>query len=280
MENEPYQALDTAIWAAAFLAHPYHHPTIGWRSDIETISIDRLQQFYNEFYWPDNATITVAGGFDTTDVLKQIKTAFGGLTKNPQPYPGMHTLEPIQQGERRVTIHRNGFNLFGSAYKMPSAAHPDIPALAILGLILMDGKTSRLHRALVDTNKATTVGGSWDGHMDPGLFQIWASISDGVPHAKVEESIQKEISKITDTPVTSAELKKAQISMRIAIASRRDGVYAFLESVNEAIAVGDWTQFVTLPEKYQNVTVKDVQRVARTYLVKDQSTVGWFISKS
>lgn len=277
-ENIPEAALDKQIWAAAYHAHPYHHSTIGWRSDIENVSIERLQQFYDDFYWPNNATISIVGNFVVPEILTHIQEQFGLYTRAPKPFPAMYTQEPPQEGERRVQVKRAGVNTVAVSYKTPEAAHPDMPALVMLTQVLGGSKTSRLYRALIDTAKSIGIEAyCWQFH-DPGLFQVFATLAPQSTHEDIEKVIKKELVKVIQSGVTATELAHAKRAVRTYVASRRDGPYAFLSSLNEEIATGDWTRFVTLPEALQKVTAKDIQRVAKKYFVEDQSTIGWFIT--
>jgi zinc protease len=277
-ENLPSEALDKLVWATAFQAHPYHHSTIGWRSDIEQVPIERLQQFYNDFYWPNNATVTICGSFDVPEVLALIKNEFGKHAKSPKPFPPLYTEEPVQEGERRGVVKRAGVNMVAIAHKIPNAHHEDIPALALLSVILSEDKTSRLYRALVDSAKATdaTVY-CWQLH-DPALFETFITLAPKTTHETAEKLLKAEYEKIKTNGVSSSELARAKRGIRTYVASRRDGPYAFLSSINEDLATGDWTRFVTFPQALTEVTSKDIQRVAKKYLVDDQATVGWFIN--
>lgn len=277
-ENLPMEALDKQIWAAAFLAHPYHHPTIGWRSDIEGVSIERLKQFYNDFYWPDNATVTIVGNFTEKETLMRIKKEFGRHEKRVGAYPQVYTQEPAQEGERRVRVERAGTPIVSVAHKIPEATHQDIPALLVLATILYDDKSSRLYRAFIDTAQATDVMVLCSQFKDPGLFQTFLTLAPGVLHTEAERLLMEEYRALTTTQVSSLELKRAKQSLRASLASRRDGPYALLSALNEDIATGDWTRFVTLPDALQAVSARDVKRVAQTYF-KDQSRVsGWFVN--
>jgi zinc protease len=277
-ENLPGEALDKEMWAAAFTAHPYHHSTIGWRSDIEQVSIERLQQFYDEYYWPDNATATVAGSFDEQDVLSIIGREFGRHPAKPGSYPKMYTTEPEQQGERRVRVERSGVDMIGLAHKIPEATHDDIPALIVLSAILFDQKTSRLYRSFVDTALATDVEvHCWQFH-DPSLFETFVTLAPGTSHEKAEKMLRAEYAKLISDGVSASEVKDAKQSLRAQIAARKDGPYAFLASLNEDIATGDWTRFVSLPDALAAVTPADVKRVAKTYFKDRSSVVGWFVN--
>ena len=131
-ENSPFDVLDKNIWASAYQAHPYHHSTIGWRSDIENISTDRLKEFYNVYYWPNNATATIIGDFETSEALELVKKYFGEHPKRDNPIPDVYTAEPDQEGERRVVVKRTGqTGLVGVAHKTPAGIHQDTYAFQI-----------------------------------------------------------------------------------------------------------------------------------------------------
>ncbi|MDP2655257.1 MAG: pitrilysin family protein [bacterium] len=277
-ENLPMEAIDKQLWALAYEAHPYHHSTIGWRSDIERVPIERLKQFYDDFYHPDNATISIVGSFDDEATLASIAKEFGKHKKSPSPLPAMYTEEPKQEGERRATVNRAGnTNMVALAHKIPAASDADTPAILLLALILGDGKTSRLYRALVDASKATSVTTMCYQFRDPSLLISYITLTPKTRHDAVEKLAKQEFKKIIEKGVTSAELLRAKRSMRAYRAARRDGPYALLSSLNEEIATGDWTRFVTLPDLISRQSAKDVQRVAKKYLVDDQSTIGYFV---
>jgi zinc protease len=276
-ENNPAEAIDKQLWALAYEAHPYHHSTIGWRSDIEKVSIERLRQFYNDFYWPDNATLSIVGGFDAEKTLKHIVKKFGKYNARTHSYPTPYTEEPPQEGERRAIVERSGnADLVGIAYKIPGATHADIPALFILSLILADGKTSRLHRALIDPAKATDVTGMCYQFQDPSLFITYITLAPGSKLPEIEAVAKAEYAKVAKKGVTAREIARAKRSIRAAIASRRDGPYVLLSSLNEEIATGDWTRFVSFPEALAKVSAAQVQKAAQKYLVDTQSTIAWF----
>jgi zinc protease len=278
-ENDPMQALDKLIWATAYQAHPYHHPTIGWRSDIETVSIERLKAFYDEFYWPNNATLTVAGDFDEAAILKQIVETFGKLERSPESIPPMLTTEPPQEGERRVVVSRKDpANMVGVGYKMPDGRHADMPALLLASLILGEGKTSRIHKALVDKALATNIFMYVMPFYDPSPFLAYATLTDKATHQEVEKIIKAEYARLAKNPPSAAEMQAAKRLYRSMLASRRDGPYAFLNSINEDIARGDWTLFLSFPDAIEKASARDVSRVVKHYLIDDsQSTVGYFL---
>ena len=277
-ENDPIEALDKEINAAAFVAFPYHHPTIGWRSDIEQVPIEKLRAFYDTFYWPNNATVTLVGDFQPAEALALLAKYYGPIPPAPHPLPAIYTEEPAQQGPRRVVVKRTAeLGAVAIAFKIPAALHPDYPALDVLADILADGRTSRLYRALVDENLAVSVDAYAGFTHDPSLFTIYVRLSPGTPHAEVEKVVLAQLAQLKAEGATPAEVARALSKEAAAIAYGRDGSGAIASQINEDIAVGDWTYFLTLPKMIQAVTAAAVTRVAQIYLVEDQSTTGWFV---
>ena len=277
-ENDPVQALDKEIFAAAYMAHPYHHPTIGWRSDIENVPIEKLRAFYDSFYWPDNATVSVIGDFEPQAALALIRKYYGVYTRAPNAIPQVYTEEPAQTGPRRVTVKRAGeLGVVGISYKSPAATSADMPALHVLGSILASGKTSRFYHALTDRNLTTNVTADPGFFHDPSLFQIYAYLAPGATHEEVEKALREEVGKVLKDGVTDVEVATAVAKISAMIAYARDGTANVAASINEWIAAGDWTRYVTYPQDVAKVTAADVARVARKYLVDDQSTTGWFV---
>lgn len=277
-ENDPGEALYKEVMAAAFLAHPYHHPIIGWRSDIENVPIERLREFYDTYYWPENATITVVGDVEPAGVLALIRKHFGGIPAAPRPIPEVYTVEPPQSGPRRVTVQRPGqIGIVMVGYKAVNALHPDMPALDVLGSILGDGKTGRLYRELVDKGLALRAFAGVFRMRDPGLFTVSADLSPGVLHEKAEQALIAQIERIRTEGVTQAEIDDAVRRRRAELAFRRDGTTATAAELNEWVSAGDWTGYVTYIDRMAAVTPADVKRVAQTYLTESQSTTGWFV---
>ena len=277
-ENSPVQALYKEIYQAAFVAHPYHHSTIGHRSDIEKVSIERLREFYDTFYWPDNATVSIIGDFDPAQALALVKKSFGVYPRAPKPIPVVYTEEPVQTGARRVQVKRAGqLGVVALAHKITAATHPDYAAVSLLSAILTDGKNSRLYRALTDKNLSTGIDADAGFNSDPTLHLIFAPLAPGATHEEVERILLQEIEKLKKDGVSEAELKAAIAKTLADAAFKRDGSFAVAGNLNECIAVGDWSLFYTLDQAMAKVTVADIKRVANAYLNEDQSTTGWFV---
>ena len=277
-QNSPSGVLDENIWATAYQAHPYHHSTIGWKEDIENVSIERLREFYDTFYWPNNATAIAIGDFTEKEALSMIKKHFGKIRKSTKPIPEVYTAEPKQEGIRTITLKRAGQQgIVGVAHKTPAATHPDAPAFMVLSSILSSGKNSRFYKNITDKGLTTSVY-IWDSlFRDPGLFTVYANLSPDVDHKTVEKAVVDEYEKIKKDGVSDEEVKNAQTQLIASMKFRQDGSYAIASGLNEAIASGDWTLYTTYDEKIGTVTKEDVQRIVKEYFKEDLSTIGYFI---
>ena len=277
-QNSPSGVLDENIWATAYQAHPYHHSTIGWKEDIENVSIERLREFYDTFYWPNNATAIAIGDFTEKEALSMIKKHFGKIRKSTKPIPEVYTAEPKQEGIRTITLKRAGQQgIVGVAHKTPAATHPDAPTFMVLSSILSSGKNSRFYKNITDKGLTTSVY-IWDSlFRDPGLFTVYANLSPDVDHKTVEKAVVDEYEKIKKDGVSDEEVKNAQTQLIASMKFRQDGSYAIASGLNEAIASGDWTLYTTYGEKIGTVTKEDVQRIVKEYFKEDLSTIGYFI---
>jgi zinc protease len=277
-KNDPITVLVEEVTAAAYQALPYHHPTIGWRSDIEHVPIEKLREFYDTFYWPNNATIAVAGDFEPAAMLGLVRKYYGAIPPSPKPIPPLYTEEPEQSGPRRVTVKRPGeLGTIVIAHKVPNALSIDQAPLAVLDTILSGGKNGRLYRALVDKGLALYAGAGTNVSHDVSLHLLYASLAPDARHADVEKALLAEVEAIRSNGVTAAEVDRVKRQTRAEEAYKRDGTAGIVSELNESIADGDWTLYVRFVDAVERVSAADVQRVAKTYLNEDKSTTGWFV---
>jgi zinc protease len=277
-KNDPENVLVEEVNAAAYVALPYHHPVIGWRSDIEHAPIAKLREFYDTFYWPNNAVVTLVGDVEPAAALALVKKYYGGYAHSPAPIPAIYTEEPPQSGERRVQIKRPGeVGTVIVAHKIPNGRDADQAALDMLDAVLTSGKNARLYKALVDQGLALSAGAGADLRHDLSLHTIFAALTPGASHEAVEKALWVEINKIKSEGVTAAEVTRVKQQYIAEDAYKRDGTAAIASELSEWIGIGDWTLYVTFPQRIQQVTAADVQRVAKQYFIPDQSTTGWFV---
>jgi zinc protease len=280
-ENNPEAALEKAVTSVSIWAHPYHWDTIGWKSDIEGVSTEKLREHYDTFYYPDNATAILVGDFDREEALSLFVKHFGAFPRAPKQIPAIHTWEPPQEGERRVTVKRVGnVKGVGVAYHRPGSLHPDFIPLDVLQAILGFGVSSRLYQNLVETSLANDARASNYTFRDPYLFYLFAVPGDTVPHAAVEEALFRVVEEVKEKGVGADEVRRAQGQIEVSVVSARDGTYPLASSLGEAVASADWEWWLDYLDRVKAVTAEDVRRVARRYLNRDQATVGWFVPLS
>ena len=208
-ENSPMSVLEERVMSTAFLWHNYGKSTIGARSDIENVPIDRLQAFYRNYYQPDNAILMVAGKFDETKTLGLVMKYFGSLPKPQRVLQPNYTVEPTQDGERSVTLRRVG-EVQGVivAYHLPPGSHPDFAALNLAAAILGDSPSGRLYKALVETKKATNVSSETYQLKEPGVALFKATVRKDVPLEDARQSLLRTMDEIASKPFTAEGLVK------------------------------------------------------------------------
>ena len=275
-ENESQRRLFHLLWSTAFIAHPYRHPTIGWRSDIESVTAADLRNFYDTYYWPNNATLSIIGGVERVEALKQVADRFGPISSSPLNIPDVTTREPLQSGERRFELNMSGeVGSVVMGYHTPGGRHGDADALGVLSMILSGGKTSRFYRALTDTGLAAYAHASSMTLRDSGLFILIASPADGIDNASIESALDRELDRVIQEGVEQGELSLAKKQVRTQTLFGRDSSYAIAAQLNEAIATGDWRLYAGQLDRVEALSKEDIDRVARTYLAKDARSVGY-----
>ncbi len=280
-ENDPFDTLLKHTFAAAYLEHPYHHPTIGWRSDVEAVTADVLRTFYDTFYHPDNAVAIVAGAIDEPSVLASVERWFGRIPAGTVPRSAVHTRESEQRGKRRFELHRAGeVGWVALSWHVPGGLHPDLPALDVAAQVLAEGVTSRLHQRLVETGRCLGVHAfAWELH-DPGLFQVFATLAPGTPHEEVEAAIREEVARLGAGGPTGEEAARARIQVETSLAFHRESPAQIASALTESVALGDWRRFVRELERVAAVGPDDVRRVVASYLQETNLTVGWFVPET
>lgn len=278
-ENSPTRMLIQKTHAAAYQWHNYGKSTIGARSDVEQVSIPRLQAFYRTWYQPDNATLVVAGAFDQAQALRAIQQHFGRLPRPQRALPTTYTVEPVQDGERAVTLRRVGGEqaLFAS-YHIPAMASPDYPAFEIVINALTDTPSGRLHKRLVEPGLATGVFGWAERQAEPGLFNVGVVLRQGDSLADAEKVLLQAAEGLAAEPITAEELKRTQLQWAKALDQTMADPQQLCLALSEAIAAGDWRLLFSLRDRVQAITLADVNTVAQRWLLPSNRTLGRFIA--
>ncbi|SKB71690.1 zinc protease [Salegentibacter holothuriorum] len=280
-ENNPNSILSKEIWATAFMAHPYHHSTIGWKSDIENAPNEKLREFYDTYYWPNNATLSIIGDFEKEEVFELVDKYFSKISKAPKDFPQPYTEEPEQTGPRQITVKKPGqTGVVMTAFKVPGRMHKDHATLGVLNMILSNGASSILNKKFTDNGKALYAYSQLSNFKDHNLMSIGLGLAPDFEHHEAKEELLALVDTIKAKGVAKEDINRVVSATVASNKMSRDGSFAIAGALNEAIAVGDWTDYINRIEKLKQVTADDVQRVAKKYLNIDQSTTGFFIPKN
>lgn len=275
IDNSPFGDVVEQLFGNLFLAHSYGWMTIGWRKDVEHLTLDDCLKYYNTYYNPANATVVVVGDIKTAETQKLIEKYFGkipGNTNIPRPFYN----EPEQKGERRVDYHKvSQLPLFIAGYHCPAAGHADSYALDVLSAILSGGESSRAYQRMVYKDQiALAAGGQYQSMEQSGVFFAYSMMQPGKTTADGEKALYEEIEKLKKEPVSADELQKAknQIEAQFYMGNQSNDDKAGQLGYFEAV-LGDYKQLFQQSAKYNAVTADDIMRVAKTYLGERNRTV-------
>jgi zinc protease len=290
-ENDPDQLLDQELTATAFKAHPYRHPTIGWISDLRTMTRDDLYGYYRRYYIPNNATLVIVGDVETDAALRQVERYFGSIPSGPEP-SRLRTVEPPQTGERRLTIRKMGTAAYlKAAFHAPAVTAPDFLALLVLDAVMTGAKglnlwssfrtpapqrRARLYRALVERGLASNVSGALLPTEEPFLYALSATATDGTPLASIESVMLEELDRIRQDGITEAELTKAKTQLKARMVFDNDSISNIAHQLGYFETIADVDVFVQMPSRIVAVTLDEVSSAARAILIPSNRTIGWF----
>ena len=288
-ENQPGFLLREELNAAAFRVHPYHHDTIGDETDLETMTRDDLYHHYRRFYAPNNATVVVAGDFDSEEMLAQIKERFGSIPAG-EPIEPVIRPEPPQRGERRVTVQGPGETAYlAYSFHSPAATHPDFYPFVLLNAAFAGGsglgffggsttnKSSRLYKALVAADLAVAVSGSIAPTIDPYLYSINVVARPDRNLGEIESALQEEMDRLNEQPITQEELDKALKRAKAQFVMAGESVTGQGQMIGMAETVaGDYTWYEKTLDAFSTVTLEDIERVRKQYLHNQNRVVGLY----
>ncbi|MFZ6027706.1 MAG: M16 family metallopeptidase [Chloroflexota bacterium] len=287
-ENEPLFRLGEEVQAAAFRVHPYHHEIIGDMADLENMQRDDLFDHYRRYYHPGNAVLAVAGDFETEAMRARIEALYASIPARPAP-ERLNRPEPEQTGERRVTVEGPGETSYLQiAYHAPAAADPDFFPYTVLDSLLagpsslnlfgggISNKTSRLYRALVETELAVGVGGGLAATIDPYLYTLTITVHPEHGPEEALRALDDEVRRIQDEPPSPEEVARAVKQARALFAYGSESItnQAYWLGFAEMFATYDW--FLAYLDRLAAVTPADVQHTAQTYLCPQRRVVGLY----
>ena len=276
-ENEPFGLLSELLYDHAFSAHPYKHTPIGSMADLEAAAIEDVQAFFDTYYVPENATLTVVGDFETDYALQMVEHYFGRVPKATTPVPRDIPREPPQSGERRVTVEADNWPLPAVvvAHHNTYDGHPDAYPLHILSKILSDGQSARIHRRLVyEQQVAISAFGAGTIIEDPNLFYAVAVVQPGQSPDAAAAALIAEIDRAKAEPPSDQEIQRAKNQFaRDYVIGRISNSDKAAHLAHAAVIHDDITTADGEFDIFMNVSKDDVQRVAQTYFRDDNRLV-------
>jgi zinc protease len=280
VDNDNMGLLNEHLWATAFYAHPYHWPIIGWASDIESWTIEDLRAHHRMGYAPNNCTMVIAGAVKKEEALRLARKYLEPIPRQ-EPPPAIRTKEPPQLGERRVTVRKETeAPLLAMAWRVPESSHADSRALEIAARLLSKGRSSRLYQSMVDRRPlAIRVDAATEDNVDPTVFTVFAQLRPGVAAGEAEAAIDREVARLTDEAVPAVELEKVRNQV---LSEFYRGIRTIAGKANligrAEIYLGSYKKLDTYAGDLAKVSPADVQRVARTYLRRDNRTVAALVA--
>lgn len=276
VEDNPVSFLWESLRAAAFQAHPYGWPVIGWGTDLQRLRVEEAKRFYETYYTPNNATAVAVGDFDPDEMLALIRKHFGPIPRGPSP-PPLTAREPTQRGERRIQVKKPAkLPYFAAAYHVPTYPHEDAYALDALGEILGGSRAARLDRVLQrEKQLVLSVSAGYPGlSIDPNLFTFAAQPAPRVKVDEVEAAVWEQVEKLKREPPSEAELARVKRRLAAQYVIRLDSQFYRAMSLGRTETTGSWKWLIEYLPKIAAVSAEDVTRVASKYIVEKNRTVG------
>jgi zinc protease len=277
-ENSPQRILMQRVSSAAYDWHNYGRSTIGNRSDIERVPVERLQRFYRKFYRPDNIMVVVAGKFDPEQAIELVEKYFGVLERPEEPLDDTYTTEPAQDGERTVVLRRVGSNqLINLAYHIPAGGHPEFAAVELLAYVLAAEPAGRLYKELVLTELASSTSVFTLALHDPGLAMFGAVVSKEKSLEDARQALIHTVESISERPITEDELNRARTQFLKDRELRAADSKEIAIELSEWAAQGDWRLYFLFRDTMEALTTEDLTAAAAKYFTRNNRTVGLFI---
>ena len=281
--KDPVALLSKEVRAMMFMQHPYHNPTIGWKTDLEGLSAEHAREFYQKYFNPANATLIVSGDVNAKQVDSLVRKYFGESATKAKPPSHVNVNEPLPRSERRVNTKYSGNKeVLQVAYRSPALDDADAPAAVVLERLLNGGMQGKLKGKLIDGKICQTAQANYEIKKDAGLFTITCTAIPATFDAqnKILAGVDSVVAPLRDKPVSDAELRRARNQAEFAYFAECDGPYRAGFHLGYFESLDKWQNAFTWPDRIRSVTAADVNRVARKYFGTDSRVVGWLAGTS
>ena len=276
VDNQPYGRLNEIIYDQAFMTHPYKHVPIGSMVDLDAATVDDVRDFYQTFYVPENATLTLVGDIDSTQALQLVSQYVGRVPKAARPVPRDIAKEPPQIAERRVTLTEPWpLPAVVVAYHITYDGNPDSYPLHIAGKVLSDGQSSRIYKKLVyEQQLAVAAFGGPNLIEDPNLFYAVAIVQPGRTPDQVIAALIAEFDRLKNEPISERELQRTKNQFARDYILNRESDQEKARVLSHAVVVHHDIKTADGEfDIFQSLAAADVQRVAKTYFTATNRTV-------
>jgi predicted Zn-dependent peptidase len=276
-ESQPFGRLFEQFSGAAFIAHPYGRPVVGWPSDLESFSATDAQHFYQQYYVPSNMVVTLVGDLKSREVLPMVEKYFSRLPAQPKPEP-LRTVEPEQKAERIVILHESAQPVFAEGYHKPGARDKDDAVYDALQDLMSNGRTSRLYRSLVRDKKIAAFSGGFNGFPGakyPNLFVYFAISTPGHTPGETRDAIHAEIEKLKKEAISNEELQMIKVRAKADLVRKLgDNQGLAMQLGTYQSLFGDWRELFRHVDDIDKVTKADIRRVAAATFTESNRTIG------
>jgi len=276
IDTSPFGTLYRDFMATAFIAHPARYMTIGWMSDIQTLTRPMAEDFYRTHYAPANAVIGIVGDIDIDKTKAIVTRYFGRIPARDLP-PPIRTKEPEQKGERRVKVLWDAQPDLLIGYHKVDPKDKEEPVFDVMHGVLSQGRTSRLYRTLVQEKQLATNVATFSGptYRYPNLFIVYATPRHPHTAAEVEQAVYEVIQTLVTTPPSGEELEKVRNNLRAQLLQQMQENMGFAQLLSEFHAMmGDWRYLLRNLEQIDKVAPEDVKRVAQACFTEANRTVA------
>jgi predicted Zn-dependent peptidase len=276
-DSNPIGRLLEQFTTAAFQAHPYHRPTIGWMADLNSFSATDAQRFFGEYYVPPNMVVAVVGDVKAATAMHIIERYFGRLPARERP-DERTTTEPPQNAERRVVLYERSQPIYLEGYHRPDYRDKDDNVYDAVADLMSEGRTSRLYRALVRDKKIASYSAGFNGLPGvkyPHLFAFYAVPLPGHTPAEMAEAIHAEIDRLKKEDISDDELKMIRTRAKANLLRGLDNNEGLsLQLALYQARYADWRELFHQVENLDKVSKADIRRVANQTFVSTNRTVG------
>jgi len=282
-EAVPTRMLSEAFMSAAFMAHPYNHPVVGWASDINSVTLEEAQEFKSKYYTPNNCVVTLVGDVFPDKAIPLFEKYFGDIPKG-NALPVMRTEEPKQLGERRVRYEAEAEPQMYLGFHKPNFPSRDDAVLSVISSLLTDGRSSILYKDLIKEKQlamSINTSNAVPGARYPNLFIVMGAPRFPHTNEELEQAVSGHLERLKQEEVSEKDLQKVKNNLEANyIRAMRSNMGLAFTVLRYHLLYGDWKLLYKFKDMIHSVTPADIKECARKYFSAENRTVAYLIKKA